>query len=164
MLPAVGILETKNQIKQRIIMITKYQSSRESTVYKKEPIIQERKGLFETKLDGFDINITFGANLDSGMTLRWNDNEEYTGNPMLSHAYGYGYRTKTTKTPGKLITEKVRNTINNKSTKDVAKSTKSEAASKSVNWDTDAIEEFQCEFAYDYWRVAAPSTTGVLTV
>jgi len=33
-----------------------------------------------------------------------------------------------------------------------------------VNWDTDAIEEFQCEFAYDYWRVAAPSTTGILTV
>lgn len=33
-----------------------------------------------------------------------------------------------------------------------------------VNWDTDAIEEFTCEFAYDYWRVVTPSTTGVLTV
>lgn len=34
-----------------------------------------------------------------------------------------------------------------------------------VAWDTtDAIEEFTVEFAYDYWRVAAPSTTGVLNV
>ena len=61
---------------------------------------------------------------------------QLAGNPMLSHAYGYGYRTKTTKTPGKLITEKVRNTINNKSTKEIANATNSEAAAKSA-WDLD---------------------------
>jgi|APGre2960657423_1045063.scaffolds.fasta_scaffold80061_1 hypothetical protein len=33
-----------------------------------------------------------------------------------------------------------------------------------VNWDTDAIEEFSCEFAYDYWRVAAPTITGTLAI
>jgi hypothetical protein len=33
-----------------------------------------------------------------------------------------------------------------------------------VNWDTDAIEEFACEWAYDFWRVSAPTTTGILVV
>ena len=33
-----------------------------------------------------------------------------------------------------------------------------------VNWEADAIEEFACEFAYDFWKVSAPTTTGVLTV
>ena len=62
---------------------------------------------------------------------------QLAGNPFLSQAYGYGYSKKKTKTPGRLITETVRNTVNNKSTKDVANATGSEAASKSVNWDMD---------------------------
>jgi hypothetical protein len=62
---------------------------------------------------------------------------QLAGNPFLSQAYGYGYSKKKTKTPGRLITETVRNTVNNKSTKDVAKATGSEAANKSVNWDMD---------------------------
>jgi hypothetical protein len=62
---------------------------------------------------------------------------QLAGNPFLSQAYGYGYSKKKTKTPGRLITETVRNTVNNKSTKDVAKATNSEAASKSVNWNMD---------------------------
>ena len=62
---------------------------------------------------------------------------QLAGNPFLSQAYGYGYSKKKTKTPGRLITETVRNTVNNKSTKDIAKATGSEAANKSVNWDMD---------------------------
>lgn len=62
---------------------------------------------------------------------------QLAGNPFLSQAYGYGYSKKKTKTPGRLITETVRNTVNNKSTKDVANATGSEAANKSVNWDMD---------------------------
>ena len=62
---------------------------------------------------------------------------QLAGNPLLSQAYGYGYTKKKTKTPGRMITETVRNTVNNKSTKDVAKATGSEAANKSVNWDMD---------------------------
>lgn len=33
-----------------------------------------------------------------------------------------------------------------------------------MNWEADSIEEFSVEFAYDYWRIAAPTTTGVLNV
>lgn len=34
-----------------------------------------------------------------------------------------------------------------------------------LNWETaDAVEEFTVEFAYDYWKIGAPSTTGVLNV
>jgi hypothetical protein len=61
---------------------------------------------------------------------------QLAGNPFLSQAYGYGYTKKKTKTPGRMITETVRNTVNNKSTKDVAKATGSEAAVKSA-WDLD---------------------------
>lgn len=61
---------------------------------------------------------------------------QLAGNPMLSNMYGYGYTKKKTKTPGRMITETVRNTVNNKSTKDVANATKSEAAVKSA-WDLD---------------------------
>jgi hypothetical protein len=61
---------------------------------------------------------------------------QLAGNPFLSQAYGYGYTKKKTKTPGRMITETVRNTVNNKSTKDVAKATGSEAAAKSA-WDLD---------------------------
>jgi len=34
-----------------------------------------------------------------------------------------------------------------------------------LSWDNvDSVEEFTVEFAYDYWRIAAPSTTGSLTI
>ena len=53
--------------------------------------------------------------------------------------YGYGQTTKkTTKTKGRIITETVATTVNNKSIEDVAKATDSNAANTSAqNWDKD---------------------------
>lgn len=58
-------------------MITKYRSSREGKVYEYEPTVQERAGMFETKVDGFDINVVFGANLSAAHTLRYIDGDSY---------------------------------------------------------------------------------------
>lgn len=86
----------------------------------------------------FDVHRTgiFGGPKE--YTIEFGDSPlmQLANNPFLSQAYGYGYKTKTTKTPGRLITEKVRNTVNNKSTKDIANATGSEAAAKSA-WDLD---------------------------
>jgi hypothetical protein len=86
----------------------------------------------------FDVHRTgiFGGPKEYTIEFGESPLMQLAANPFLSHAYGYGYKTKTTKTPAKLITEKVRNTINNQSTKEVASATKSEAAAKSA-WDLD---------------------------
>ncbi len=41
----------------------------------------------------------------------------------------------------------------------------SEVGAIELSWDAvDAIEEFPVTFEYDYWRIVAPSTTGVLAI
>ena len=41
----------------------------------------------------------------------------------------------------------------------------SEVGAIELSWDSvDAIEEFPVTFEYDYWRIVAPSTTGVLAI
>ena len=86
----------------------------------------------------FDVHRTgiFGGPKE--YTIEFGDSPlmQLANNPFLSQSYGYGYKSKTIKTPGRLITEKVRNTVNNKSTKDIASATGSEAAAKSA-WDLD---------------------------
>lgn len=86
----------------------------------------------------FDVHRTgiFGGPKE--YTIEFGDSPlmQLANNPFLSQSYGYGYKSKTIKTPGRLITEKVRNTVNNKSTKDIADATGSEAANKSA-WDLD---------------------------
>lgn len=51
--------------------------SNETIVNSRESSVQTRGGLFETKLQGFDINIVFGANLDSAQTLRIKNDHSY---------------------------------------------------------------------------------------
>jgi hypothetical protein len=55
-------------------------------------------------------------------------------NPMLSSMYGYGARTKVTRTPARVKTEYIRNVVNNEAIKEVAKSTPdSTATSKATD-------------------------------
>jgi len=87
----------------------------------------------------FDVHRTgiFGGPKEYTIEFGQSPLMQLASNPLLSSLYGYGRTTKKkVKTPGKLITEKVRNTINNESTKQVANATKSEAAAKSA-WDLD---------------------------
>ena len=53
-------------------------------------------------------------------------------NPMIPGIYGYGFNTQVTRTPARVITETVRNTVNNEATKEVAAATKSDAAATSA--------------------------------
>lgn len=53
-------------------------ATNEATVNSRyEANVPSRAGMFETKTEGFDINIIFGANLNSGMTLRFLSDDSY---------------------------------------------------------------------------------------
>lgn len=41
------------------------------------PTVPQNFGIFETRIDGFDLNIIFGSSLKSGATLRFNTNNQY---------------------------------------------------------------------------------------
>jgi len=66
------------------IALNKYRASRESVVNSREAIILQSRGAFETKLEGFDINITFGANLSAAHSLRWLDGDDFELDPINS--------------------------------------------------------------------------------
>jgi hypothetical protein len=91
----------------------------------------------------FDVRKTgiFGGPKEYTVEFGENPLVQLANNPLLSQAYGYGYKAKTTKTPGKLITEKVRTTINNEATKEVAKATGTDATAKSAGVPT--LEEMR---------------------
>jgi hypothetical protein len=75
MLPAVGILETKNQIKQRIIMITKYQSTNaRRLVLGAASILAVSAGLLIADETGNTSNAATPAAATSGAPKGWGKN------------------------------------------------------------------------------------------
>lgn len=71
-------------------MVTKNKLLTESDVNSESSPVQISKGAFETKLHGFDINITFGSNLNAGRALRWIGADEYSLD-SLEASYGDGW-------------------------------------------------------------------------
>jgi hypothetical protein len=78
-------------------------------------------------------------------------------NPMLSSMYGYGARTKVTRTPARVKTEYIRNVVNNEAIKEVAKATPdstatSKATDTPVNTSTTANPNLNWQTSMPYGR------------
>jgi beta-lactamase regulating signal transducer with metallopeptidase domain len=88
MLPAVGILETKNQIKQRIIMITKYQSTNARRIMLgAASILAVSAGLLMVNAAESGSNASTPAAASSGAPKGWVQNGS---DPKASKAYEVG--------------------------------------------------------------------------
>jgi hypothetical protein len=71
-------------------MVSKNKILSENAVNSTASPIQTTKGIFETKLYGFDINIIFGSNLNAGRALRWIGADDYSLD-SLDASYGDGW-------------------------------------------------------------------------
>ncbi len=70
------------------LVMRKKQAASESILNENRfrPDVGSRRGMFETKVEGFDLNIIFGANLNSGMTLRYMEDDTWQ-NERDPHTY-----------------------------------------------------------------------------
>lgn len=71
----------------------------EDAVFRTPTTINTRKGIFESQLEGFDINIVYGANLSSKRNLRWIGGDEYELAPDNAQ-YGDGRVLQVSKDDG----------------------------------------------------------------
>lgn len=58
-------------------IVKKGKKLNEGDVNRVRPTIVKSESIFETRLDGFDIHITFGSNLSAARSLRWIGSDEY---------------------------------------------------------------------------------------
>ncbi len=65
------------KVVNEIVSKSKKQTIDEATINRQVPVVLKNFGMFETRTEGFDINIIFGANLDSAKALRWLDDDNY---------------------------------------------------------------------------------------
>jgi hypothetical protein len=87
MLPAVGILETKNQIKQRIIMITKYQSTNaRRLMLGAASILTVSAGLLMVNAAESSSNASAPAAAAAGAPKGWGKNASDPGSNLSNHA------------------------------------------------------------------------------